>query len=183
MLVRFDDICINTDLDAAGAMAKHALDAGHEVMWCVSPLVHDLSEAEGEARQRVFPAIFKAMSDQRCFYGVDRLGLPAIPDSRIQLASHGLLHMDHRLLGREAQEMSILTSCKLVGTQTFVPPFNKWNCTTENVCRENKVALVKFEDGWRSMEHNRPGRETGKWYLHSRAFTVEQFKAWVDAVR
>lgn len=172
MIFRFDDISLNTDMPAALAMAEHARSLGVRVWFCVSPLCH--SDA---GRERVFPAIFKALSDQTCFYTVDRAGVPEIP-SWIERVSHGLIHLDHRLLDAGAQEMSIVTSCRLIGARRFVPPFNKWNAPTLYACEKNGIELIRFEDGWYSMEHEAYKEGHEKWYLHPRAFTAGGFKAW-----
>jgi len=94
-----------------------------EVWFCISLLFHKLDN------ERVFPAIYKAYSDYRKFYNVDSIGFPVLKDSWnfVKIVSHGLLHIDHRLLNYEAQEMSILVSSSLLKTRKFVPPFNKYN--------------------------------------------------------
>lgn len=174
---RFDDMSINSDLETAERMSAMLSGLG-EVWWCISPLVHDLSALEGAARQRVFPPIYKALSDQRCFYRVDRVGVPSVPPG-VERASHGLLHLDHRLLGREAQELSILTSCELVRAKRFVPPFNKYDANTIDICREHGIDLVRFEDGWLSMEHNPYRREHERWYCHPREFSAAKLDLWL----
>ena len=93
--------------------------------------------------------------------------------------SHGLIHVDHRLLSREAQEMSILTSCSLAKSKVFVPPFNKWNKDSEDICREHNIQLVKFEDGWLCMEYNDFNPDQELWYIHSREFTLDSFREWL----
>ena len=89
-----------------------------------------------------------------------------------------MIHVDHRLLSRDAQEMSILISSSLVKSKIFIPPFNKWNKDTESICEENGIELVKFEDGWLCMEYNEYVEEQDKWYLHAREFMFENFKKW-----
>lgn len=175
MIVRFDDVSTNTDMDNAEQLARFCQSMGAEVMWAISPLVHDIPE--GESPERVFPGMLKAFSDFRRFFGVTKMGVPRAPDGTL-LASHGLVHVDHRLLCYEAQELSILVSCSLVAAPVFVPPFNKWNEATEEICLENGINLVKFEDGWRSCEHNERSPHQEKWYLHSRRWTLESFQAW-----
>ena len=96
------------------------------------------------------------------------------------MASHGLVHVDHRLLDKSSQEMSILISSSLVNANIFIPPFNKWNKLTEEVCIENGIELIKFEDGWLCMEYNSYDDSHDKWYLHAREFTFDNFKKWFD---
>lgn len=174
MKFRFDDICINSDMDKAHDMANilHLRFPGCKVIFAVSPLVHRSID------ERVFPKEYTAMSDYRNFYKPDALGLPKI-EEWITIASHGLIHADHRLLDYNAQEMSILTSCSLTNSKIFVPPFNKWNKNTDKICNEHGIELVKFESGWLSMEHNNFIQGHQLWYLHHRAFTIESLKAWL----
>lgn len=178
---RFDDICINTDMDNANAIAlallKHVPNS--EIIYCLSPMVHDMSKGESqETRERIFPAILNAHSDYRLFYTVDKCGLPEIPNW-VKRAAHGLVHVDHRLMPYAAQEVSILTSCSLAKASIFVPPFNKWNTDTDKICKEHSIELVKFEDGWLSMEHNSYKADHYKWYLHSRAFDRKEIEEWL----
>lgn len=177
---RFDDICINIDMKNAITIAeyvkKHIVDV--EVLFCVSPVVHNILSEDETIRQRVFPKIFNAYSDFRKFYEVDKCGIPKIPDW-ITRASHSLIHIDHRLLTKEAQEMSILVSCSLIKCSILVPPFNKWNKDTEDICKEHDIKLIKFEEGWKCCEYNEYDDNHNLWYLHSREFTFENFKKWL----
>lgn len=180
---RFDDVCINADMGLINIMTNYlfAKFPDCEVMYGVSPLVFDmpyLGNTEIE-KQRVFPKYINPLSDHTHFYWVEKAGVPQM-DSRAKLAGHGIVHVDHRLLGFEAQELSIVTSCSLVGATTFIPPFNKWNADTEAACKKHGIQLVKFEDGWLSMEHNKYEPEHNLWYLHAREFTIEEFIKWFE---
>lgn len=173
MILRFDDICINTNMGHAnGLAAMWRQSTLGDVWYCVSPLV-ELSKDE-----RVFPAIYRALSDYRAFYGVNACGIPEVP-SWVTVCSHGLVHVDHRLIDRKAQEMSILVSCSLLKSRIFVPPFNKWTPDMLDICRANGIHLVCFEDGWRSVEHEAYTPSVQTWYLHSRNVTVEQMEQWL----
>jgi hypothetical protein len=90
------------------------------------------------------------------------------------------VHVDHRLLHKCAQELSILVSCSLAKSSIFIPPFNKWNKDTEEVCKENHIELIKFEDGWLSMEHNEYKEDQQLWYLHARDFNFDKVKDWLN---
>ena len=178
---RFDDICVNADMEKANSMAKILIEKfpGCEVLFCISPLVHDMSGTTGVTRERIFPKIYNAYSDFRKFYNVDICEVPdIIPE--VTKASHALIHVDHRLLSREAQEMSILVSCSLAKSKIFVPPFNKWNKDTEEICKEHNIELVKFEDGWLCMEYNDFNKNNYLWYVHSREFELDTFKEWIN---
>lgn len=173
MIFRFDDICVNTNMAEANAVASRLkeLFPSCTIIYAISPIVHS---GVGE---RVFPKMYSAMSDHKIFYRATELGKPNIPDW-VETAGHGLLHIDHRLLNKEAQEMSILTSCSIARSDIFVPPFNKWNKITEEVCNENSIQLIRFEDGWLSMEHNEYKEGYSKWYLHHRDFTLDKLNKW-----
>jgi len=179
---RFDDVCINADMGYTNLMTDHILEKYPlaKVLWGVSPLVHDMSGEKGKARERVFPSIMNAYSDHRLHFEVDKCGLPELRKD-VTIATHGLIHVDHRLLTRDQQEMSILISASLVKSKIFIPPFNKWNEDTADICFLNKIELIKFEDGWLSMEHNKfDTYKCQKWYLHAREFSINEFKQWFD---
>jgi hypothetical protein len=180
MIFRFDDVCINADMELINKMTDFIFDKFQDcdILWGISPLVHDMSfEKDLKQGQRIFPKILNAYSDYRKFYAVDKAGLPEI-HYRAKMASHGLIHVDHRLLSREAQEMSILVSSSLAKANIFIPPFNKWNSDTESICDNNNIELIKFEDGWLCMEYNKFNSDHKKWYLHAREFSFDQFIEW-----
>jgi len=182
---RFDDVCVNADMELIQKMTDFLFDRFPDrvvVMWGLSPLVNDMSSEQSPIeQQRIFPRILNAHSDHRLFYQVDKLGIPDKIDKRVALASHGLIHVDHRLLSKDAQEMSILISDSLAGnTKCFIPPFNKWNKDTEDICNEHQIILVKFEEGWKCMEYNSFDVNHSRWYLHAREFTFEQFREWFN---
>ncbi len=179
---RFDDVCINADMNLVYEMTEYLKNrfSDCDVIWGISPLVHDMSNEPIEKnKQRIFPKILNAHSDYRVFYNVDKVGIPKLIDG-ILIASHGLIHVDHRLLSKEAQEMSILISTGLVNSKLFIPPFNKWNKDTETICLEHNINLIKFEDGWLCMEYNEYNDNHDKWYLHAREFTMDKFKKWFE---
>ena len=181
-IFRFDDVCINANMNLIHRMTDFLFKSFPDckVMWGISPLVHDLSQENSEkTKQRIFPKIMNAYSDYRKFYTVDKAGIPDI-NTKATLASHGLIHVDHRLLSREAQEMSILISSSLVKSKIFIPPFNKWNEQTDSICKENGIELIKFEDGWLCMEYNKYNEDQDKWYLHAREFDFETFEKWFN---
>lgn len=181
-IFRFDDVCINADMKLINDMTDYLFDKfiGCQVIWGVSPLVNDMSNEKSDiSKQRIFPKINNAHSDYRIFYKVDIAGIPKL-HYRATMASHGLVHVDHRLLSKEAQELSILTSASLVSAKIFIPPFNKWNKDTVDICNENDIELIKFEDGWLCMEYNEYNDTQDKWYLHAREFTIDKFKNWFE---
>ena len=179
---RFDDISANTDMVLANAMMEYILSnvPNSEVIYCISPIVFDMSQEESlERREAIFPQILHAHSDYREFYKGDICGIPEISPI-VTTAGHGMIHVDHRLLPEAAQEMSILTSCSLAKGEIFVPPFNKWNEITQNICDKHGIELVRFEDGWLSMEHNLYDSREDLYYCHNRAFTMDTWKMWFE---
>ena len=169
---RFDDICINSNMQTVNKMTDFLLEnfEGCEVIWAVSPIV---SKSEKD-KQRVFPSIYNAHSNKSIFYNVDGIGIPQLRKD-VTFAGHGLIHTDHRLLDYDAQEMSVLTSCNLIGAKTFVPPFNKYNGDTINICFFNDIELIKWEEGWRCMDYEKWDGMHDMWYIHHNAFTFESF--------
>ena len=181
MIFRFDDVCANTDMEKLIAMSDFIRERFKcLVQYSVSLLINDTSELRGIQREFVFLPIYKAYSDHRNFFKVDAFAYPRDEPSYVKLLSHGLVHVNHQMLCREAQEMSILISCSLIGTDTFVPPFNKWNMDTESICREHGLHLQKFEDGWLGVEHNAFKPQQQLWYTHSRNMTLDELKAWAQ---
>lgn len=174
MIFRLDDISGNSDVLNVGVISGHLIELGHTVIWGVSPLVD--TEAE---RGRVFRKELSAGSEIWPFYQMNKCYIPEKTDPRIILASHGLVHCDHRLLSKDAQEMSILTSCSLVRTNRFIPPFNKWNSDTEEICRKYGIKLEKYEDGWKSAEHNKFDPYHMLWYFHPYAMNYRKLVKWL----
>jgi hypothetical protein len=176
---RFDDICLNSDMKHVRKMTNFLIGTFTQphIMWAISPLVQDPSVAY----HGVYAPILKAYSDNTLLYRNDKLGIPDIPPDlkgHVTVISHGLVHADHRLMCKGAQELSILASTSLLQTDIFLPPFNHWNDDTEDICTKHGIKLIKFEDGWRSLEHEPFRRnEIHKWYLHDRNMTFEDFKA------
>ena len=174
MIFRFDDVCGNSDIQKLTKMAEFIYKkVGPIDTWfCISPLYHKVENG------RVFPARFKALSDHREFYKVDYCKIPK-PIENITFVSHGLLHIDHRLLNKETQELSIITAKHLIRSKIFVPPFNKWNDITEKICFDNFIQLVRFEDGWLSAEHNEFNKDHDLWYLHGWRWDMKRLEEWL----
>jgi hypothetical protein len=168
---RIDDISVNTDLEKLSEMVRLILARHPEakIILGVSLIVSN------EVGERVFPKVWNAFSDHRIFYKSDRVGMPNVWVDSI-VASHGLVHIDHRLLSKEAQEMSILTSCSILKSKIFIPPFNKWDGATEDVCKSHGIDLIKFEDGWNNIKYESNSPQV-KWYFHTHYFDLLMFKA------
>lgn len=179
MIVRIDDVSPNTDFD-------HLYELYHEIKDALNPSCVYFAVtllSKWCLKRSVYPGVpFKDREDG-FFYGVDStfdLGLIS-QDPDIQVASHGLLHMDHSKCVKQVQELSILTSCSLLKSKVFVPPFNRYNHITEAVCKEHRIKLMKPQEGWRSLDYH--AKVLGKfnpnhkhWYLHPWRWTLDEFK-------
>lgn len=196
-IFRFDDVCINTDtpklFDLITTIQKHRPDM--TILLAISPIVFargQLAKYRRGQEERVHPNELTAMSDPRVYYRGTNCGLPTWvfvttendeKPGTIVRAGHGIVHVDHRLLGAEAQELSILTSCSLAQASVFVPPYNKWNRLTEEICRGNSIYLVKWEDGWLHTKFNQYDRAHERYYMHPYDMSVEELDGWFcDAV-
>lgn len=181
MIFRIDDVSANTNDDHFIQIVEviRAKFPEAVIIAAVSPLVHDMTKEPERDRERAFPRKLSAMSDHRNLFRVQIMGMPMFERSdKFIVASHGLVHVDHRLLGLEAQEMSIVTSCSLLQTHIFVPPFNKWNGSTERICEEHGIVLVKFEGGWQHVKFNDFDPKHEKYYLHTHDTTAEWLEKW-----
>jgi len=172
MIFRIDDVTSNTNFFDLRAIVKKIHEMFYANVWaCITPFSSPSPEGA------VYPnPPFKLMGKSN-FYNVRQFFDPTrqkIGD--VTKVSHGLIHADHSSLQFDAQEMSIATSCKFIGANTFVPPFNKWNQTTEAVCRQHNIRLVKSEEeGWRSLEHEPFDPSHDLWYFHPWRFDKESF--------
>jgi hypothetical protein len=110
------------------------------------------------------------------FYDVDKFLLEYEYINRDVIASHGLIHSNHAKLSRDAQEMSILTSCRFLKTNMFVPPFNAHNKHTADICEKNDIKLLNVLHPWKSIEFNNFDANHKYWYFHSWRFTPESLR-------
>lgn len=179
---RIDDISVNTDAEKLTRMVHFLNETFSErhtrIILGFSPLVFDIPP--NEPQERAFPKILNAFSDHRRFFKVSKFGMPDClrelrRNSNVQIAAHGLVHVDHRLLTKSQQEMSILMCCSMADAKLFVPPFNKWNKKTEKICHANGIELIKFEDGWRHLLYQPFTLTNSMWYFHTHDFTYDDF--------
>lgn len=178
---RFDDVSVNTDPNKLAVMVEflRMRFSRVSIILAVSPAVHDCSKEPGMEKERVFPKILKVESDTRIFFKPDRVGVPDIiyKVGPVTLAGHGMIHLDHRLLSRPVQELSIMMCCSLVRSKMFIPPFHKWNNDTEHICEKNGVTLIKYTPEWRHLVYNAFDPSSGMYYLHTHDFTLEHFRS------
>jgi len=183
-IIRIDDISVNLSLERLERFITQirTIDNGITILLAVSPAVFDMpgrDAGEGVIAERVFPSILNAHSDHKVFYKIERIGIPLwLKDLSEKhdcvLASHGLIHVDHRLLPIDAQEMSIVTSLSLIDSKIFVPPFNKYNQDTVEVCDRNKIDLIKWEDGWNHLGYQPFSNDGRNYYVHLHDYPGEK---------
>jgi hypothetical protein len=187
MTFRFDDCSINTDVEKLKAIIrvieKQVFDV--EIILAVSPIVFSGYQLGGVS-ERVHPTELTAQSFLEPYYRGMDCGIPhailalANKPGHRHTAGHGLMHVDHRLLGRKSQEMSIIGSCSLAQAKIFVPPYNKWNVHTDDICRANGLELVKWEHGWKHVLYKPFEPSHQRYYLHPFDTTPEKITNWFN---
>ena len=169
MIFRIDDVNPSTNLEELSRITNfisfYYPDA--EIWNCVSLL------GKHNTLGAVYPdPPFKDRS-ARFFYGVDSVLKPLTLNGKI--VSHGLLHFDHSEASYETQELSILTSCNILQSSKFVPPFNRYNYDTEKICLENGIDLVKVESGWVNLDFHDFNEIDEFFYFHPWRHTADDF--------
>jgi len=81
-ILRFDDVCVNCNMDTVNLMTDYILQnvPDSQVIWGVSPLVHNMSNETGSKVERVYPKIFNALSDIKVFFKPNIAGVPKLRD-------------------------------------------------------------------------------------------------------
>jgi len=110
------------------------------------------------------------------FYDVDRFMLEYEYMTKDCVVSHGLFHVNHSKLNRDAQEMSILGSCKFLKTNLFCAPFNAVNSDTVDVCQKNNIKIINNMYEWRSLERDPFDPLHKYWYYHSWRMTPDDLR-------
>ena len=194
MIFRFDDVSINTDADKLGTMINIILmnEPRASVLLAFSPIVFSRLQLGQHHKERVHPSRLTAMSSLYPYYEGHDCGVAEgirkmlWSDGRVIFAGHGLLHVDHRLLSADAQEMSIVTSTHLArGNRNqpliFVPPYNKWNADTSRICAQHGITFTRFEDGWEHILYNDYNPERcQRYYLHPFDLSPERLEVWFE---
>lgn len=180
-LWRIDDICLNTNMQNVSELVRviKERDKDARVALTVSVTCPNTRDAD----EMAFLRQWKPLSDNTVFYSMGRCGVPdvaALRDNGCAVWSHGLVHADHRLLHYYAQELSIVLSCSILNTETFVPPFHHWNDDTRAVCESHGLSLVKYEDGWSGSEHTDYDSSIAQWYLHPWRWDAKKLEAWFN---
>jgi hypothetical protein len=145
----------------------------YHIVWAVSPVCFATGDKEHVGR--VFPSVIKAFSDVKVFFGGTKVFIPEDVPDYVEISSHGIAHVDHRLLDRGAQEISILVSCAMLQANRFTPPFHHWNEDTKQICAQSVIKLDRFEDGWSSLDCDEFTTDDARWYCHPWKFTIDTF--------
>lgn len=110
------------------------------------------------------------------FYNVDKFMLEYEYVAKENIASHGLFHVNHAKLSKDAQSMSILGSCHFLKTNMFCAPFNAFNQDTIDICVDNSINLINKTYPWKSLEHEEFNPNHKYWYFHSWRFSSQDVK-------
>lgn len=177
--IRIDDISTKTDPERLEKFLDMFSMRFQNFQILLTVSIGTIHIEEDPKSERVFPPILNAMSDHRVFFNLTEIALPSwlpavVNKFNCKVASHGLLHVDHRLLSKEAQEISIISSCSAIGTKIFVPPFNKYNHETIEVIKESKLQLVVWESGWKHLSYQKLDQMVGNYYFHMHDFNDGQ---------
>lgn len=172
MIVRVDDVNPNTDMRELNATCDMLhKEFGCEIWYCVNLF------SSRNACGSVYPNLPMRGRGLDYFMDVDTM----FEDYKAQVpvyaktVSHGMLHAEHALMGREAQKLSIVTSCNYLKTDTFVPPFMSYNEDTLSICEQYHLNLINGF-GWKSMEKDIFSPQHLRWYFHPWRINSEQMK-------
>ncbi len=170
MIFRNDDVNANTNIKKLSQIygTIHNIFPNAEIWSCIT-LFSGMN-----FKGSVYGDLPLKTKDTNWFYKNANVFMSEYRHPLYKIASHGLYHIDHSNVSRETQEMSILGSCSYLKTDTFVPPFNKFNQDTLDICSENEIKIKT--DEWKSLEHNDFNPNHKFWYFHSWKFTANQLK-------
>jgi hypothetical protein len=176
---RNDDVCSNTDLGHLHTIVSTIRRCFPQAELWLGVTAFSKHSLEGS----VYPTPPFRGNPKQAFYEVDEvvgpdlLGFLKNSLGDVTLCSHGVWHLNHAELGYELQEASIVSSCRYLKTNIFVPPFNQWNSDTQDVCRKHRIRLIKQQDGWRSLEWNDFDPDHPLWYFHGWRWKGCEFEA------
>lgn len=178
MILRIDDVSPNTNLVQLQAILNEIVVLPKIDGVIIGVNLLSRRNADGS----VYPSPpFKSQA-LPFFYSVDTVLNPLVLSSlgNIDIASHGLIHADHSKMQRQTQELSIITSCNVLNTNTFIPPFNYYNDDTESICRINNIDLIK-PDNYKSLDYevlvnNNFDVNQTHYYMHPWRWTLGKFK-------
>lgn len=170
LIIRNDDVNFNTNPKKLGEIygAIHSILPDAEI-WSVISIFGGRN-----SKGAVYGDLPLKDKDVNWFYKHSDCVMGNFGTPLFKVASHGLFHIDHSVVSRQTQEMSILSSCALLKTNLFIPPFNRSNQDTADICFDNDITLVS--GGWKSMDCEKFDLNHRLWYLHSWRWTAEKLK-------
>lgn len=210
---RIDDISTNTNLYKLEKIIDRIIEFYGDnqpirVILGVSCMTHNMDDCNVPEKERLFPKILNAHSDFRVFYNVDHIGIPDLnhilfhpkyitqKNLTIEVASHGLMHIDHRLLSYDLQEFNILCSVSLIRhkfpdhfVKKFIMPFNKFDEHTKTICKEHNIEILAWDYSWQHMSYITPenkdeAKNIDQYYMHTHDFsTIDDFSKKLDLLK
>jgi hypothetical protein len=176
VIIRNDDISPSTDLERL-----------YNLYECIGRMCPEAKIISGVTlfgvwnnKEAVYPDLPLKTKSNKHLYKVNRV---MNRHSHVigEIASHGMFHVKHSQLSKDAQEMSIVGSCNFLNTDKFIAPFNDYNEDTVDICAENKIELLTKSYYWKSMEHNKFDSSHKYWYLHSWRYSLKQLREYLSA--
>lgn len=171
MIFRNDDVNANTDKNKLASIygAIHSVFPDAEIWSCITLF------AGANTKQAVYGDLPIKRHSSNWFYRNADAFMYDYRHPMYKVASHGLYHVDHSKISRGTQEMSIIGSCSYLKTDKFVPPFNKFNQDTRDICFDNGIQLC-VGGSWKSIEHEKFDPLHEHWYLHSWRWSANELK-------
>lgn len=175
MLIRNDDVSPSTDLDRL-----------NDIYNCILQVIPEAKIISGvtlfglyNVKEAVYPDLPLRTKDNKYLYKTNKVmsRYAHIPG---EIASHGMFHVKHSELYKDAQEMSIVGSCHFLNTNKFIAPFNDYNQDTIDICKSNDIELITKEYNWKSMEHNQFDSSHKYWYLHSWKWQIKRLREYLN---
>lgn len=174
MVIRVDDVSPNTDQSRLDELVSVIRNLLPDADFLIGVTFFGKYSPNGA----IYPDLPLKEKPMRYFFDVNRFVHNREFPGKI--CSHGLWHFDHQAAELGLAEASIVTSCKLLMTDTFIPPFNRWDFLTEKICKENGITLIKSqEEGWRSFECNEFDPSHQNWYFHPWRWTPETLRTYL----
>lgn len=175
LIIRNDDVSPSTDLERLSEMYDRIKNMfpGVKIISGVTLFgLHNNKEA-------VYPDLPLKDKNNKYLYKTNRV-LSRYSHIPGEIASHGMFHVKHSELYKDAQEMSIVGSCHFLNTDKFIAPFNDYNQDTIDVCVENKIELITKNYNWKSMEHNKFDIRHEYWYFHSWRWSTKRLLEYLN---
>lgn len=121
-----------------------------------------------------YPPTKKLVKDRK-LYLIDKIFDLKELEGLEKIVSHGMWHLDHWHSSEDLQTFSIVSSCKLLKTNIFIPPFWRFTKLTKKICEDNKIKLW-VEPKWVNFDNQEITRYNRYYIIHSWKFTPESFE-------